>query len=94
MADEPNPPNPPTPPPPDPASSGNATPSAASVVLDGRERELTTRISELEDQFDTEKKRREETEKENAELRKQVETPVRKKGVLESFNDWWEGKDE
>lgn len=93
MADEPNAttPVPPNPPAPAQPSSGKP-PTAVDVVLDGRERELTTRIAELEDKFSTEKKLREQAEAEAMALRKQQTPDPKKKGILEEFQDWWDGK--
>ena len=88
----PTPPTPPTPPPAEPGSPGSPS-TAAAVVLDGRERELTTQIAELEDRYSTEKQLREQAEAAAAELRKQAQTPTRKKSIGEAFQDWWEGRE-
>ena len=95
MAEDPTPPTPvpPTPPAPVPVPSPGKPPTAADVVLDGRDRELTTRIAELEDKFATEKKLREQAEAEAMALRKQQTPEPKKKGLIERFDDWWEGKE-
>ena len=94
MADEPKPPNPPPnqPAPVEPASPGKP-PTAAAVVLDGRERELTTQIAELEDKYKTEKQLREQAEATATALLKQQPTPAQKKSFIERFDDWWEGRE-
>lgn len=75
-----------------PVSSSEAT--AAEIVLSkDRERELTTKIADLEDRYDTERKQREELEQKiTATQALPAPAPSKKKSLLDYLGDFWEGK--